>query len=200
MEELQAGVELAFWTWQIPPNPAHPDWPWKLTPQGLRSCGRASNNQGCWPTVYDTGAPQYSRVCGRVRGYQFGVTQAFLGPRTINTINDNYVYGVSLTHGPSSSRTHIWSFAAGVSEVDNGHINVFCPCVTATANLPPTVVGNDYFCESGRNTPFGWSSGYNYSILMTQCGMVRTVPAVVAVSSATIPISPRPSQLQPVTT
>ena len=103
-------------------------------------------------TFYNTGGPQYSRVCGRVRGYQFGVTQAFLGPQTIDR---NYVYGVSLTHGPSSSRTHIWSFAAGISEVEDGRtINAFCPCVTATANQPPTVVGNDYFCESGRNTPW----------------------------------------------
>ena len=28
VEALQAGGELAFWMWQIPPNPAHPDWPW----------------------------------------------------------------------------------------------------------------------------------------------------------------------------
>ena len=156
--EVQAGGELALWMWQIPPNPAHPDWPWKLTPKDWDHVDEPVTIKAAGSTFYNTGGPQYSRVCGRVRGYQFGVTQAFLGPQTIDR---NYVYGVSLTHGPSSSRTHIWSFAAGISEVEDGRtINAFCPCITATANQPPTVVGNDYFCESGRNTPFEWSSDH----------------------------------------
>ena len=32
-------------------------------------------------------------------------------------IDGYYVEGVSLTHGQSGSRTHIWTFAAGLSEV-----------------------------------------------------------------------------------
>ena len=42
---------------------------------GLRSCGRVTDIAGgCWSTLYSTGGSQYSSVCGRVRGYQFGVT------------------------------------------------------------------------------------------------------------------------------
>ena len=118
---------------------------------GLRSCGRATNGTiGCWSTFYNTGGSQYSRACGRVRGYQFGGTSAFL--TAAQGIDSYYVAGVSLTHGQSGSRTHIWTFAAGVAEVyDSPNTPSFCPCITPAAPQPPTFVGNDYFCESGHN-------------------------------------------------
>ena len=117
---------------------------------GLRSCGRATNDSaGCWSTFYNTGGSQYSRVCGRVRGYQFAATGAF--DQAARGIDSYYVEGVSLTHG--GSRTHVWTFAAGLSELYDGRYNNnFCPCVTAATRQPPTFVGNDYFCESGLNT------------------------------------------------
>ena len=84
---------------------------------GLRSCGRATNNTAgdCWSTFYNTGGSPYSSVCGRVRGYQFrSGTAAFFGYHNRQQgINGYYVDGVSLTHGDSNTRTHIWTFAAG---------------------------------------------------------------------------------------
>ena len=45
---------------------------------GVRTCGRPLSSSGSCPaTVYPTGR-QYSRVCGRVIGYQYGSTDAFL--------------------------------------------------------------------------------------------------------------------------
>ena len=128
--------------------------------QGLRSCGRATSNTGCWSTFYNTGGSQYSRVCGRVRGYQFGTTSAFYGANEQNAgFESFYVDGVSLTHGQSGSRTHIWTFTGGLSEVYNGQITQsYCPCVTAAAPPPPSFVGNDYFCESGLHTV--WTHQY----------------------------------------
>ena len=82
---------------------------------------------------------QYSRICGRVRAYQIGNTNAF---RSSNTgIDGNYVDGASLTHG-LPTRRHIWTFAAG-----------HCPC-TNNENATPTpgFVETDYFCESGTQT------------------------------------------------
>jgi len=44
---------------------------------GLRLCGRADNNPGCWSTIYNISGIEYNNVCGRVRGYQYGGTSAF---------------------------------------------------------------------------------------------------------------------------
>ena len=54
-------------------------------------------------------------MCGRIRGYQFGGTVAFYYTQGIDGY---YVDGVSLTHGGAGSRQHIWTFAAGATEVD----------------------------------------------------------------------------------
>ena len=123
----------------------------------LRSCGRATNDSaGCWSTLYNTGGSPYSRVCGRIRGYQFGATSAFFGvTHRQQGIN---VDGVSLTHGGSNSHTHIWTFASGLSEIYDGrYTQEFCRCVTNQALPPPSFVGNHYSCESGRNT--AWADG-----------------------------------------
>ena len=49
---------------------------------------------------------QYSRVCGRVIGYQFGSTDAFRS-RLTNIDQVAYVDGISITHG--SPCNHIWT-------------------------------------------------------------------------------------------
>jgi hypothetical protein len=92
-------------------------------------------------------------VCGRIRGYQYGSTGAFVTADQTD-IDGYYVDGVSLTHGGAKNRQHIWTFAAGASEVHttmNDFIKFSCPCDTAFASSRqvPTFVGNDYLCESG---------------------------------------------------
>ena len=59
-------------------------------------------------------------------------------------IDGYYVGGVSLTHGGAGSRQHIWTFAAGLSEVSRGYRNHGCPCDAAPYSLVPSFVGNDY--------------------------------------------------------
>ena len=89
---------------------------------------------------------------GRVRGYQFAFPYGFTPGIGIDSY---YMEGVSLTHGRSGSRTHIWTFISGLAEVYDGRFGtLFCPCVTATAVRPPAFVGNDYFCESGLNAAY----------------------------------------------
>ena len=123
---------------------------------GLRLCGRATNSAGCWSTFYNTGSSQYSRVCGRVRGYQLGNTGAFHGTQRIG-LDSHYVAGVSLTHGQVGSRTHVWTMAAGVTEVNNNYRSELCPCAGGTTP-PPSFVGSNYFCESGLHT--AWDNQY----------------------------------------
>ena len=92
-------------------------------------------------------------MCGRIKGYQFGRTEAFW--QSFRGIDGQYVDGVSLTHGRNSSRKHIWTFAAGLTESSSQNSAYFlyrCPCDTSHNNLVPLFVGNDYFCESGLNS------------------------------------------------
>ena len=57
---------------------------WNATGFSKRTCGRATDGQDtCDSVQFFTGA-EYSRVCGRIRAYQWGITEAFR----------NYHYGV----------------------------------------------------------------------------------------------------------
>ena len=48
-----------------------------LTSYSKRTCGQSHTTRGgCSSTTFSVGGLPYSHVCGRTRGYQFGVTQA----------------------------------------------------------------------------------------------------------------------------
>ena len=61
-------------------------------------------------------------------------------------IDDQYVCGLSLTHGAPGSRQHIWTFANGL--YTENYPNWLCPCDNDNTYASPPFVGNDYFCES----------------------------------------------------
>ena len=79
-----------------------------------RSCGRGRLNDGCISVIFPTHGQLFSRVCGRVLGYQNFFTTAFSNLLGQRSIDQNYLHGVSLTHGPAGSRQHIWSFASAL--------------------------------------------------------------------------------------
>ena len=109
---------------------------------GVRVCGRPSSSHDmCHGTFYSAGGRTYSKVCGRVIGYQIGHPDAF---HSSDSINEPYVEGVSITHG--SPRSHIWTLAADYSEIGSNA----CPCDNGSTSNPPSYVGNNYFCESGN--------------------------------------------------
>ena len=59
----------------------------------------------------------YTSTCGGVRGHGFG--GAFINAIVCNcSLDDNYVEGVPLTHGPAGKRRHLWTFAAAWADVD----------------------------------------------------------------------------------
>ena len=92
-------------------------------------------------------------MCGRIRGYQFGGGSAFWAYANRNQgINGYYVDGVSLTHGGAGSRQHIWTFAAGITEVGTGFVSDQCPCDAHNFSSVPPFIGDDFFCESGLHS------------------------------------------------
>ena len=119
----------------------------------VRTCGRPTSAGGSCPGVqYSVNSLLYSKVCGRVIGYQDGSSDAFSPGRSSTSPDDIYVDGVSLTYG--MPRKHIWTFAVGGTDGSLGDNGVNCPCFNPAASsnrLPPSFVGNDYFCESGNH-------------------------------------------------
>lgn len=130
------------------------------TEAGLTLCGRTPtnlmaptpHNGGCHGTAFSTLGLQYSRVCGQIRGYQYGTPDSFhyYSINKILTVDDAYVDGVSITHG-SQPRKHIWTYVTGLNLQwsDNSYV---CPCNNVSSQVPvPPYVGNDYYCETGDN-------------------------------------------------
>lgn len=117
---------------------------------GLRMCGRPSNAgyKTCVSATFPTGSIQYTQVCGRALGYQYGDPVAFAVPRNPLSIDSYYADGLTLTHGQNGSRQHIWTFANGLSEDRIGRDA--CPCAPYFSGVTvPSFVGSNYFCESG---------------------------------------------------
>lgn len=116
-----------------------------------RSCSRGNRpGANCASAFYNSHFMQYSRVCGRIIGYQDSSTDAFRPyyDHSSRTIDDSYVDGISLTYG-FSPRKHIWTFAAGVEDI--GSSPYHCPCSSTTyQGLVPSFIGDDYFCESAE--------------------------------------------------
>ena len=118
-----------------------------------KSCGRCSGGR-CSGERCSGGRCSGGKCSGgrcRALGYQWGRNCAFLGYHWRRQgINGQYVDGLSLTHGASSSRQHIWTFASGL--FTGSHTSSWprfrCPCDNGNTYRSPPFVGNDYFCES----------------------------------------------------
>ena len=127
---------------------------WKLTGYSKRTCGRATDGpKTCDSATFPVRGGEYTRLCGRIRGYQWGSLDGFANYhyRPVTTIDGAYVDGVSVTHG--TPRNHIWTFAAGLSE-GNSVLTIVCPCDSSASIRVPLFIGEDYFCESGINKPW----------------------------------------------
>ena len=64
-------------------------------------------------TLFSTLGMKYSQLCGQLRGYQYGSTDAFSPLHFTSSLNiDNaYADGVSITYG-SAPRKYIWTYAS----------------------------------------------------------------------------------------
>ena len=114
-------------------------------------------SRGCVSNDFDIHGVQYSHICGRVIGYQKFRPGAFYH-HLYRSIEEDYVYGVSLTRG-QNPRHHIWTFAGAVDET-TGHSRWKCPCINPNLDPTPTLpsfIGNDYFCDTAFET-ISWPS------------------------------------------
>ena len=126
----------------------------KLLTTPKRLCAMNIGGGGCSSATFDLHGIRYSRVCGKIIGYQQKTPDAFV-PYNLNrslTIDDGYVDGISLTHG-RNPRKHIWTFAAALHEVVTIYPGALCPCTSNSTNNPvsipiPPYVGSDYFCDT----------------------------------------------------
>ena len=121
---------------------------------GVRACGRL--NSGCVSVIFPSQNLSYSQICGRVKGYQYGTTDA-IQPSYVrysywysynirNNINTYYVDGVSITRG--SYREHVWTLMSGYAQDSTSSSS--CPCNTGSSVSVQYFIGNNYFCESGN--------------------------------------------------
>ena len=124
-----------------------------------RLCENTRSGSGCSSTIFDVHGIEYRQVCGKIIAYQYGSPDAFVAFNKItrsNNVDDNYLDGISLTHG-RSPRKHIWTFVGANDEsgifpgapVTRG----FCSCTNTSrqkqVSQPPSFVGDDYFCDTG---------------------------------------------------
>ena len=144
-------MRIANWNMTDPSQQCPPGF--GLVNYPRRTCGRHSH--GCASTIFPVHGVEYSRVCGRVIGYQHGNSQAFhnyiIGYN--RNINGVYADGVSITHG-TSPRNHIWTFVAAHGE-KTGPFFTLCPCSRPNSDhrvITPDYIGRDYFCETGSHS------------------------------------------------
>ena len=132
-------------------------------PGGWTSYGsycRGGSAAGCYSAHFPTNSTSYSKVCGKVRGYQKGTMDAFYphayaygkvsaykpDTTTSRSLDGVYVDGISITCG--SPRKHVWTYAVGLSD-DYNYPQFNCPCAKTPGPDPPTFVGSHYHCEAG---------------------------------------------------
>ena len=120
---------------------------------------------GCYSANFLTNSTSYSKVCGKVLGYQKGSMDSFYpsavthGIVTLDytpvtasrSLDGVYVDGISITTG--NPRKHVWTYAVGLSD-DYNYPLYNCPCAKHPGPDPPTFVGTHYYCESGDTGTF----------------------------------------------
>ena len=120
--------------------------------QGKRLCSKTVK-QGCQSITLPIYGIEYSHVCGRASAFQIGSNNAFHRFNCKHcTIDDPYIDGISITHG-TYPRKHIWSLAAAWTEFRDADYRGVCPCAKGKGTAPPSFVGYNYYCETGRYWP-----------------------------------------------
>ena len=149
--ELQCGGHKGGWTRVVQfdtsqGDPCPTGWTLITTPgANPRNVCRSGNFVGCHSTIFTTYNTSFYKICGQVRGYQKGNTNAF--QTSVESIDEAYVDGVSITLG--DPRKHVWTYAIGSSDSAFEDAIRYCPCAVLRGPDPPSFVSDHYYCESG---------------------------------------------------
>ena len=150
-----AWTRVAFLNMSDPNEVCPSNWETYTSP--VRACGNGQNNiPRCISVIYPAYGLRYNRVCGRVIGYQHSDTIAFAGLAyggLYDSVERNYLHGVSITHGGAGSRQHIWSFASAIGDAFVAEQPRYSCSCSSSNNWPysTSFVGNDYFCDTGSH-------------------------------------------------
>ena len=136
---------LIFLNMSDPSQECPPTWR-EYNISGVRACGRPANNTGSCAAIRHLTGQMYSRVCGRVIGYQQRTPDAFRQSGN----NDIDLDGINITRG--AQHDHIWSYVADHKQ----HCPSDCPCCSNSASCPPQSIGDRYYCESGNSNDRLW--------------------------------------------
>ena len=170
---------VAYLNMTDPSQQCPPAWR-EYNTSGVRACGRPVSNviNGTCPSMFYSTNRQYSRVCGRVIGFQVGSPDGF------NPTHDSQLTmdGVIIGHG--ASHHHIWSYIAGATDRSSFHRQSNCPC-SSTAGVTPNamqsqMIADNYYCESGNPTN-SFPNNIIYSIQVIPSGMASSVKVPAAV-------------------
>ena len=142
MEGTNCGGE-GGWTWVAYVNMSQSG---TSCPQGLTQrlftgknyCGR--NIIGCQSTDFPTHGLSYSRVCGRLRGYQF-VWNRCIQCKHIEqytSVDSNYVDGVSIT----MAAIHVNMFGHMLWDPLVRHLQFDCPCNNGSTYQAPSFISS----------------------------------------------------------
>ena len=125
-----AGWKLAIYRDFRDPNTSCPDeWERTMYDERPYTCGKKSEGQGCDIASFpETEGLEYSKVCGRIKAYQFG---------TLSTDHSVLI--------ESDSEGDIWTFTNGItqSQTESSLFQFRCPCDGGQPFSSET-----HFCES----------------------------------------------------
>ena len=120
-----------------------------------------AKSAGCYSVYFPTNSTTYSKICGRIVGYEkggmdgfypsahaYGRVNGYTPVTSSRSLDGVYVDGISITSG--NPRKHVWTYAVGLSDNYN-YPQCNCPCAKYPGPDPPTFVGSHYYCESGSS-------------------------------------------------
>ena len=110
-------------------------------------CRRNNSDAGCSSVIYPSNGTYYSQVCGTVRIHQQETPDGFQSHndqilRNNQSVNQNYVDGVSLTHGTNPNRIHIWTYTAAMKFGDDRDRCTICD------EKKPFYIGTNFTCTA----------------------------------------------------
>jgi len=121
---------------------------------------------GCYSTNFTTVSTSYSKICGKVLGYQqktmdgfypsayaYGRVNGYIPKTSSRSLDGVYVDGVSVTCGNPCK--HVWTYAATGHDAKKYQI-YNCPCAEYPGPDPPIFVGSHYYCKSGPTGTLLW--------------------------------------------